>query len=442
MTSTVNTPITIFWFRRDLRLYYNAGLYRALKESGHPVLPLFIFDRKILDQLPDQDDARVTFIHQAVQQLKEELEEQGSSLITKFDTPLNAFKQLTEEHPIAAVYLNTDYEPYARDRDRDIETLLQEKGIAFRSFKDHVVFEKNEVVKADQKPYTVFTPYKRAWLDQLAKNNIKPYPSENYFSSFLKIPPEKFPQLEELRFTRSNLEFPDGEYWSVIDNYNKTRDFPALRGTTRIGIHLRFGTLSIRRVLTDALKIDDKTWLSELIWRDFYAMILWHFPRTVNQAFKTDYDRIQWRNNEQEFEAWCEGRTGYPIVDAGMRELNATGFMHNRVRMITASFLTKHLLIDWRWGESYFARKLLDYEQASNVGGWQWAAGSGNDAAPYFRIFNPELQTKKFDPELKYIKKWVPEFQDPFHYPTPIVEHKFARERVLKAFKDALQTVS
>ncbi|HEY0897926.1 MAG TPA: deoxyribodipyrimidine photo-lyase [Sphingobacteriaceae bacterium] len=442
MTSTSKTPITIFWFRRDLRLRDNAGLYHALKESEHPVLPLFIFDRNILDQLPDPDDARVTFIHHVLHKMNAELQALGSSLITKFDTPLNAFKQLTTEYNIAAVYLNTDYEPYARDRDQDVEQLLKEKGIAFRAYKDHVVFEKDEVVKADSKPYTVFTPYKRAWLDQLAKGSIKEYPGENYFARFLKIPPEKLPSLEELGFTRNDLKFPDGEYRSVIDHYNKTRDFPALRGTTRIGIHLRFGTLSIRAVLNDALKTEDKTWLSELIWRDFYAMILWHFPWTVNQAFKADYDRIQWRNNEQEFEAWCQGRTGYPIVDAGMRELNATGFMHNRVRMITASFLTKHLLIDWRWGESYFAQKLLDYDQASNVGGWQWAAGSGNDAAPYFRIFNPELQTKKFDPELKYIKKWVPEFQDPFHYPAPIVEHKFARERVLKAFKDALQAVT
>lgn len=442
MTSIAKTPVTIFWFRRDLRLNDNAGLYHALKESGHPVIPLFIFDRNILDQLPDQDDARVTFIHQTLQHMNKELQSLGSSMITKFETPLMAFKQLMAEYEIAAVYCNSDYEPYTRDRDRNVEEFLNEKSITFRSFKDHLIFEKNEVVKATGKPYTVFTPYKRAWLEQLAKSDIISIPSEKYFANFLKIPSQKIPCLEELGFTRSKLEFPDQEYRSVIENYTKTRDIPALRGTSRIGIHLRFGTISIRAVLNDALQPEDKTWLSELIWRDFYAMILWHFPWTVNQAFKADYDRIRWRNNEQEFEAWCQGLTGYPIVDAGMRELNTTGFMHNRVRMVTASFLTKHLLIDWRWGESYFARKLLDYEQASNVGGWQWAAGSGNDAAPYFRIFNPELQIKKFDPELKYIKKWVPEFQDPFHYPPPIVDHKFARERVLKAFKDALQALT
>ncbi len=429
--------INIFWFRRDLRLHDNAGLYHALK-SGLPVLALFIFDRDILDKLEDKDDARVTFIHRALTDLNQELQKHGSSILVKYNFPGKAWEETLNEYNIANVYTNHDYEPYARRRDDKLNYLFAEKNIGFHTFKDQVIFEKNEVIKDDGKPYTVFSPYKRKWLAKLNDFYLKPYPSENRVSNLYQNTSMQIPALESMGFKKSALVFPEKEYKTVIEDYKLTRDFPAVKGTSRISVYLRFGTVSIRDLAGIARQAAEKTWLSELIWRDFYAMILWHFPHTVNQAFKPDYDKIQWRNNETEFKAWCEGKTGYPIVDAGMRELNATGFMHNRVRMIAASFLTKHLLTDWRRGEDYFARKLLDYDQASNVGGWQWAAGSGNDAAPYFRVFSPELQTKKFDPKLEYIKKWIPEFNDPFSYPKPVVDHKFARERVLAAFKKAL----
>ncbi|MGB4774311.1 MAG: deoxyribodipyrimidine photo-lyase [Daejeonella sp.] len=428
--------LNIFWFRRDLRLHDNAGLYHALR-SGLPIMPVFIFDRDILDQL-EEDDARVTFIHQSLSDLNEELSRYGSSLLVKYNFPDKAWEEIITEYDVANVYTNQDYEPYARNRDERLRIKFAERGIGFHTFKDQVIFEKDEVKKDDGNPYTVFTPYKRKWLEKLNDFYLKPYPSEDYLSHLYQSHLSPLPLLESMGFKRSKLVFPDKEYKNVLDRYHLTRDIPSIRGTSHISVHLRFGTVSIRDLAGSACEANEKTWLTELIWRDFYAMILWHFPHTVNKAFKPDYDRIEWRNNEAEFKAWCEGKTGYPIVDAGMRELNATGFMHNRVRMIAASFLVKHLLIDWRWGEAYFASKLLDYEQASNVGGWQWAAGSGNDAAPYFRVFSPELQTKKFDPELKYIRKWIPEFDDPFKYPEPVVDHKFARERTLKAFKKAL----
>ena len=437
MISTNRAAVAVFWFRRDLRLVDNVALSHALGNSKYPVLPIFIFDKRILSNLPDRDDARITFIHNILDELNERLRLQGSSLLTKLNTPIAAFREILEEYDVKTVYCNSDYEPYARERDLEVQQLLECKGIPFHSSKDHVVFEKNEVVKSDHKPYTVFTPYQRSWLAKLEREVVQ-FDSETRLENFYKRTFAPIPSLKHLGFVESSIEFPGREYKDIIANYSKTRDFPALRGTTHIGVHLRFGTLSIRQVLKDALTVADKTWLSELIWRDFYAMILWHFPWTVHSAFKPDYDNIQWRNNETEFRAWCEGRTGYPLVDAGMRELNATGFMHNRVRMVVASFLTKHLLIDWRWGESYFARKLLDYDQASNVGGWQWAAGSGNDAAPYFRIFNPELQTKRFDLNFDYIRKWVPEFQDRSQYPAPIIDHPIARERALKVYREAL----
>jgi deoxyribodipyrimidine photo-lyase len=429
--------LNIFWFRRDLRIHDNAGLFYALK-LDLPVLPVFIFDKEILQKLEDKDDTRVTFIHQALTDLDNELQKYGSSLLVKYNYPDKAWKELLNEYTIASVYTNHDYEPYARKRDEKLKTIFSEKNTGFHTFKDQVIFEKEEVIKDNGKPYTVFTPYKRKWLEKLNDLYLKPYPTEKYLTNLYQHTSFQIPGLESVGFQKSKLEFPSKEYKNIVEDYKSTRDYPAVKGTSRISVHLRFGTISIREIAKTASQAGEKTWLNELIWRDFYAMILWHFPHTVHTAFKPDYDRMQWRNNESEFKAWCEGRTGYPIVDAGMRELNATGFMHNRVRMITASFLTKHLLTDWRWGEAYFARKLLDYEQASNVGGWQWAAGSGNDAAPYFRVFNPELQTKKFDPDLEYIKKWIPEFNDPFKYPKPIVEHKFAREKVLAAFKKAL----
>ncbi|MXV52949.1 deoxyribodipyrimidine photo-lyase [Pedobacter sp. HMF7647] len=431
--------VTIFWFRRDLRLDDNAGLYHALK-SGNPVQCLFIFDRNILDKLEDQDDSRLTFIHLAVTELDRELKKHGSSLLVKYNTAEKAWEDILGEFTINKVITNRDYEPYARERDNRIKALLENTGVEFIDFKDHVIFDHEEVFKDGGSPYTVFTPYKRRWIEKLKPQfHLKPYPTKKYFHFLSKNTKNIVPSLESMGFTKSSLKFPDKKFEDIIDDYAKTRDYPGIDGTSRISVHLRFGTISIRDAAAKAYEAKEKTWLNELIWRDFYSMILWHFPETVHKAFKPNYDRIQWRNNEKEFEAWCTGQTGYPIVDAGMRQLNTIGWMHNRIRMVTASFLSKHLLIDWRLGEAYFAKKLIDYEQASNVGGWQWAASSGNDAVPYFRIFNPEIQTKKFDPDLKYIKEWVPEFQDFSKYPQPIVDHKAARERALNAFKKALK---
>ena len=430
-TQTLDSEVTLFWHRRDLRTVDNVGLYHALKEQKR-VLPLFIFDTEILNSLPKKDK-RVEFIHQSLQVLKAWYEEQGSSLLVLFGNPVELFSRLVPK----AVYSNHDYEPYARNRDQKVAEELKTQGIAFKTYKDQVIFEKDEVIKDDGKPYTVFTPYSKRWKKMLETNPIKKYDLQPFLKNLLPSVPLALLGLAEIGFQSSSPAFPERIIkTAIIDQYEKQRNFPALHGTTRLSVHIRFGTVSIRQ-LTEIAVRRSAAWLNELIWRDFYAMILWHFPEVVDQAFKPAYDRIQWRNNEQEFQAWCEGRTGYPIVDAGMRELNETGFMHNRVRMITASFLTKHLLVDWRWGEAYFAEKLLDFDLASNNGGWQWAAGSGCDAAPYFRVFNPELQTQKFDPELKYVKKWVPEFQE-LSYPRPMVEHSFARERALNTYKQAL----
>ncbi len=431
--------VSVFWFRRDLRLHDNAGLFHALK-GGHPVLPLFIFDPEILDKLDDKKDARVTFIYQTIQALYHELSRLNSSMLIKYASPLNAWDEVLQEFNVAAVYTNHDYEPYAQARDNAIEHKLDKKDIPYYTYKDQVIFEKNEVVKDDQKPYTVFTPYKRKWYGKLNDFYLKSYPTEKYLENLYNTGPLKVPDLNAIGFELSSLKFPNKSYKPIIRDYVNKRDYPGINGTSHIGLHLRFGTISIRQLARDANNATEKTWLNELIWRDFYMMILFHFPHMANHAFRPEYDRIKWRNNEVEFNAWCDGKTGYPLVDAGMRELNATGYMHNRVRMVTASFLSKHLLIDWRWGERYFATKLLDYEMASNVGGWQWAAGSGTDAAPYFRIFNPETQMKKFDPQLEYIKKWVPEYADFTQYPKPIVAHVFARERCLKIFKEALSS--
>jgi len=430
--------VNIFWFRRDLSLEDNAGLYYALK-SNHPVLPLFIFDIAILDQLEDKDDARVTFIYQTITGLSTQLRKHHSDILVKHGNINHAWDEVLKEYDVAGVYINHDYEPYAIKRDEAIAEKLKLKNIAFNTYKNQVIFERDEMIKDDGKPYTVFTPYKRRWYERLKPFYLKSYPTEKYLHSLFKTAPLQMPTLKQMGFTESDAKFPDKEYQSIIKHYAETRDFPANdNGTSHIGLHLRFGTVSIRQLVNDAYEAEDKTWLNELIWREFYMMILYHFPKTADHAFKPEYDNIIWRNNEHEFEAWCEGKTGYPLVDAGMRELNATGYMHNRARMVTASFLSKHLLIDWRWGERYFARKLLDYDMASNVGGWQWAAGSGTDAAPYFRVFNPEIQLKKFDPELEYIKKWVPEYADFSNYPKPIVEQAFARDRCLKVFKKAL----
>jgi deoxyribodipyrimidine photo-lyase len=366
------------------------------------------------------------------------LQTHQSALLVKHINVDQAWNQVLTEFDVAEVYTNQDYEPYATQRDGAINQKLAERSIPFNTYKDQVIFEKCEVVKDDGKPYTVFTPYKNKWYNKLSPFYLKSYPTEQYLHNLFKTGPLPIPTLQQIGFIESGLSFPDKRYKSIIADYGENRNFPAIAGTSHIGLHLRFGTVSIRQLAQDAYKADEKTWLNELIWRDFYMMILYHFPKTVTHAFKPEYDYIKWRNNETDFAAWCNGQTGYPLVDAGMRELNATGYMHNRVRMLVASFLSKHLLIDWRWGEHYFACKLLDYEMASNVGGWQWAAGSGTDAAPYFRIFSPEIQLKKFDPKLEYIKKWVPEYADFSTYPKPIVEHALARDRCLKTFKEAL----
>lgn len=429
----VDANTCLFWMRRDLRLHDNAGLYHALKENSS-VLPVFIFDTTILDKLDDPADARVEFIHQSLYLIKEELEAIGSSLLVLHGNPEDIFKTLEPK----SVYTNNDYEPYARQRDDAVKKILGLKNIEFKAFKDQVIFEKAEIVKDDGKPYTVYTPYSKKWKATLKPEHYRSFKNEDHFDHFKKIKTLPFSTLKDIGFKPSGLTFPERKIrQSIIEKYHLQRDLPAIESTSRLSVHLRFGTISIRKLVQVALQKNEK-WLNELIWRDFYHMILWHFP-TVERAFKPAYDRIEWRNNPEEFKAWCEGKTGYPIVDAGMRELNATGFMHNRVRMIVASFLTKHLLIDWRWGEAYFAKKLLDFDLAANNGGWQWAAGSGCDAAPYFRVFNPYIQTEKFDPENKYIKKWIPEFGTK-DYPKPIVEHAFARDRVLAVYKEALNT--
>jgi len=430
-------PINIFWFRRDLRLDDNAGLYHALK-GDNPVLPVFIFDKEILDELEDKDDARVTFIHQTIEGIDIELKKYGSSLLVLYDKATNVWDRLLKEYNIAEVYTNHDYEPYAKKRDEAIAQKLKKQGIEFTTYKDQVIFDREEVVKSDGSPYTVYTPYMRKWYETLRPFYLRAYPTKEYLKNLLKTGDFKIPTLKEMGFERSSLEIPGKNYAYFIKDYSDKRDFPGTKGTSHIGLHLRFGTVSIRELATTANSYKEKTWLNELIWREFYMMILDHFPKTMDRAFRPEYDNIKWVNDEEQFKAWCNGETGYPLVDAGMRELNATGYMHNRVRMVVASFLAKDLLIDWRWGERYFARKLLDYEMASNVGGWQWSAGCGTDAAPYFRIFNPDSQLKKFDPELVYIKKWVPEYADFSKYPEPIVDHAFARDRCLKAFKAAL----
>ena len=430
---TTNNKINIFWFRRDLRLEDNTGLHHALK-AGLPVQCVFIFDRNILDELEDKHDRRLVFVHQQLEKINLQLKEYNATLLTFYGTPLETWKKISTAFSIQTIFCNHDYEPYANDRDKLITDFVKTKNVSFQTFKDQVVFEKTEVVKDDGKPYTIFTPYKNKWRSLLNDNFLKSYTDQKQFSNFHQTPFQKIHSLKRLGF--DDFDFPFFSSFtdnSIIKHYSETRDIPSLQGTSRLSIHLRFGTISIRKLVKQALKQND-VFLNELIWREFYMMVLWHFPHVVNQSFKKNYDRIRWRNDEQEFERWCNGTTGYPIVDAGMRELNATGFMHNRARMITASFLTKHLLTDWRWGEAYFAKKLLDFELSSTNGGWQWSAGTGCDAAPYFRIFNPTEQTKKFDPEFHYIRKWVPEFED-FNYPKPIVDHAFARKRCLDAYK-------
>lgn len=425
---------SIFWFRRDLRLEDNKGLSEALK-ADEKVIPIFIFDKDILDLLEDKYDRRVDYIHQALEKINQELKEFGSSLLTFHGKPLDVFKQLEKDFEIKSVFCNRDYEPAAIKRDDKVKDFLDSKKIDFFDFKDQVIFEKHEVAKDNGEPYTVYTPFSKKWKKQLTELDYASVKIDK--NQFQKLLSKKILSLKEIGFEETDLEFEEPKVESkIIDVYDEKRDFPALDATTHLGIALRFGTISIRKCVKFALS-HNETWLNELIWREFFMQILFHFPKVVNYCFKEKYENIAWRNNEAEFEKWCNGETGYPIVDAGMRQLNQTGRMHNRIRMVVASFLTKHLLIDWRWGEAYFAKKLLDYDLSANNGNWQWAAGCGCDAAPYFRVFNPDEQTKKFDKDLKYIRKWNPDFEKKV-LDDRIVEHKFARERALETYKKGL----
>ncbi len=428
--------ISIFWFRRDLRLHDNVALYNAL-QSEEKILPIFIFDSNILDRLP-KDDARISFIHKELFKMNEHLQSFDSGINMYYGSPKEVFKTLSEKYQIAKVFTNHDYEPYAIKRDLEIEELLTSKDIQFQTYKDQVIFERNEITKKDGNPYVVYTPYSKKWIEAFQQLDDKKYPSEDLLNKVsTEIDIENL-TLEDIGFNETSVPIQNYIFNSkIITEYEETRNFPALDSTSRLGPHLRFGTVSIRQMVARASKEENQTFLKELIWREFFMQILWHFPHTHKDSFKSKYDRILWRNNEEDFKKWCSGTTGYPMVDAGMRQLNKTGFMHNRVRMLVGSFLCKHLLIDWRWGEAYFAEKLHDYEMSSNIGNWQWVAGTGVDAAPYFRIFNPTSQIQKFDKELKYIQKWAPDFQE-LTYPAPMVDHKFARERCLKTYKEAL----
>lgn len=430
-------PINIFWFRRDLRLDDNVGFYEALK-GKNPVLPIFIFDSEILDKLPE-NDARVTFIYETLQDMRKVLQDEHNSSIAMYHgKPIEIYKALVEEYNINTVFTNHDYEPYATERDDNIKSFLSENDIEFKTFKDQVIFERDEVVKGDGNPYVVYTLYMKTWKEKFKSHDLEIFYTNSYLDNLVEHTRLPNLSLSDIGFTKSNQEIkPYTVTPTLIQEYEDTRNFPAKDATSRLGPHLRFGTVSIRKMVKKAIVEKNEIFWQELIWREFFMQILWYFPHTVKESFKSKYDRIQWRNNEDEFNAWCEGKTGYPLVDAGMRQLNETGFMHNRVRMLVGSFLCKHLLIDWRWGEAYFAEKLHDYEMASNIGNWQWVAGSGVDAAPYFRIFNPTTQIQKFDKDLNYIKTWVPDFQE-LTYPQPIVDHKMARERCLDVYKAAL----
>ncbi|MDF1576277.1 MAG: deoxyribodipyrimidine photo-lyase [Bacteroidales bacterium] len=428
----IKGKVSVFWFRRDLRLEDNTALIRAL-ETGYPVLPVFIFDIQIIDELA-VDDPRVFFIYGQLQQINQKLAQRNSSLSVLRGDPLAVWKELSDSYDIHAVYANKDYEPYANSRDREIGDLLACRSIPFHRFKDQVIFEEHEIVKKDGKPYTVFTPYKRKWLEKFRGGSFLP-PAGEASGAFLRISAD-FPRLEALGFKPSQLKVLPYDL-SRLKDYPHLRDLPGPDATTYLSPHLRFGTVSIRKIV-GSLGPSDEIFLSELIWREFFMQILFHFPQVVSQNFHPKYNGITWNTNPDDFERWCRGETGYPMVDAGMRQLNATGYMHNRVRMVTAGFLCKHLLTDWRLGEAYFAEQLLDYELSSNNGNWQWAAGTGCDAAPYFRVFNPTEQVKKFDRDLEYIRQWIPEFGTSA-YPEPMIDHRFARERALEAYRKGIE---
>lgn len=426
--------INLFWFRRDLRLQDNTALSNALS-SGLPVLPVFIFDKNINDGLP-ADDARISFIYETLSSINKDLRKSGSSLYIRNGDPMQVWKAILVSFDINAVYINKEYEPYAIQRDKEIESLLLEKNIPVLKFKDQVIFEEKEILKADKSPYTIFTPYKNRWLQRFAAERpLKESPDSlknlNFYSCNFDLP-----AFEDLGFRESKVKVRSYDI-SVIKNYSKYRDYPSIDKTSYLGPHLRFGTVSIRNIAAIAIK-ENAIFLSELIWREFFMQILFNFPYVVTGNFRSKFNDIPWRNNENEFEKWCRGETGYPMVDAGMRQLSKTGYMHNRVRMITAGFLCKHLLTDWRWGEAWFAEKLLDYELSSNNGNWQWAAGTGCDAAQYFRVFSPDSQQKRFDQNMEYIRKWVEDIDKP-SYPKPMIDHDFARQRVISVYKSNIR---
>jgi len=429
--------VNIFWFRRDLRLEDNKGFHFALRDEL-PVIPIFLFDKNILDKLTNKSDKRVDLIHQIITELKKELQSFCSDLYVDYSTPIDAWKKLLDQFEVNKVFFNEDYEPGAIARDNDVCKLLKTKGVEVESFKDQCIFSKNDVLKQDGKPYTVYTPYKNKWLTTLTPKDILSFQNKKFFKNLFKVTKNfKIPSLDEMGFTKLNIDIPQKIIKKKkIESYHTNRDLPYIDGTSHLSFHLRFGLISPRKCAQVGMELN-KVWLEELIWREFFMQILFHFPYVTNAPFREKYNHIAWINNKSDFKKWCEGKTGYPIVDAGMRELNETGFMHNRVRMITASFLVKHLLIDWRWGEKYFAEKLIDYDQSANNGNWQWVAGTGCDAAPYFRVFNPYTQQKKFDPDFIYIKKWIKEYNTE-SYPKEMVEHSFAYRRAINTYQSSI----
>jgi deoxyribodipyrimidine photo-lyase len=423
----IKQPISIMWHRRDLRIQDNAALYHALK-GDFPILSVFIFDSHILNKLDDKSDARVNFIHQQLMNIHAQLETLQSSMLILYGNPEQVWEELCNQYNIQVVYTNKDYEPYAKQRDLKIENILHQHGIELFKFKDQVIFEENEIMSDTGNPYKVYTPYKNKWLSKLNAFYLQSYPVEKYQKNYLKIAPVTTPSLADIGFLPCKISFPSNQInASTLIKYHLERDFPHLQSTSMLGLHLRFGTVSVRLMASMAKEIN-AVWLSEFIWREFFMQLMYHFPEVKEKEFNPRFRNFPWRKHEEDFKKWCAGKTGYPMVDAGMRQLNATGYMHNRVRMVVASFLCKHLLIDWRWGEAYFAQKLLDFDLSANNGNWQWSAGTGADAQPFFRIFNPQLQQEKFDAELKYIKKWIPEFGTHL-YPAPIIDHKQAVQR-------------
>ena len=477
------TPSALVWLRRDLRCEDHAALYHALRRFKR-VYCAFVFDTDILDALPSREDRRVEFIHASLLELHACLQRlaalsgaPGGGLIVRHGPALQCITQLAQELGVQEVLFNRDYEPQATARDLRVAQALSERGIAFSNYKDQVLLEQDEVLTQHGRPYSVFTPYKRAWLQKLDAFQRSPYPVEPY-AHHLAPPPagESLPTLSELGFVRSNLQelaLPTGmsgaqqllrDFVPRMAAYQEARDYPSRKGVSYLSVHLRFGTVSIRQLATLAAQRAEQgcagaqTWLSELAWRDFYFMILWHHPQVVTRSFKPEYDRVQWDEAPELWQAWCEARTGYPLVDAAMRQLLQTGYMHNRLRMVAASFLTKDLGIDWRRGERFFAQHLNDYDLAANNGGWQWAASTGCDAQPWFRIFNPVTQSQRFDPDGKFIRRYLPELAcvpDTYihfpaamkaaaltacglrlgvDYPLPVVDHVRARERTLRRF--------